>query len=177
MGMPKKSSAFLLFSLFSLLLSTQAFAKKIAAIDGEAIAFLMAANKQEVEVAKDVEKKAHNVDVKSFAEYMIKEHSKNLDETYKVSKDENINPLDTDKIKALKKNGAKEKAHLDTLSGMDLDKAYINAMVDGHKEVLAALVIYGKKVSNKKLKNQIKATIKHVKHHLAKAKEIQAKLK
>ena len=64
---------------------------------GEIVAFLEAVNNHEIRAAKIVVKKAKNPEVRSFAEFMIKEHGQNLKETKKISKNHKIPPFDSPK--------------------------------------------------------------------------------
>lgn len=141
--------------------------------DGEIIAFLESVNKYEVEAAKELLKSFHGDDVRSFAEFMIKEHGANLKEAQKLSREQRIPPVETEMIASLKEKTGNELAFLKPLKGVFLDKAYIDAMVSGHEEVLRQIDSYLKDVNNHEIKMLLEKTKLHVEHHLEMAKAIQ----
>ena len=120
--------------------------------------------------------KAVDKHVKKYAKLMKKEHDKNLKETMKISKKQDITPVDDQKVQDLKAQGQQETAALNPLTKTDFDKAYINDMVKDHEAALALLDGYLKEVANHKLKKHLEATRTHVQHHLDEAKKIQKEL-
>lgn len=93
-----------------------------------------------------------------------------------LSQKQHITPQDTDKVTALKQAGQQEVTDLNTLTGKEFDKAYMDAMVKDHQAALSTLDGFLTQVSNTKLKKFLEATKTHVAHHLDKAKLIQSKL-
>jgi putative membrane protein len=85
----------------------------------------------EVQLGKIAIERAANADVKAFGQMMVKDHSQAGDELKQVASQLKIQPptqLD-----------AKHKELVDKLSkfkGAEFDREYINAMVQGHQEVL-----------------------------------------
>ena len=141
--------------------------------DGEVIAFLDAVNNHEIQAAKIIENRTKNRPVLSFAELMIKEHTKNLKETHKISKDQKIPLRESAKIVSLKDRSEKERHNLRNLHGRELENAYIDAMVKDHEEALKEIDNFLKIVNNSILSKHLVNTRQHVKHHLEKAKEIR----
>ena len=85
----------------------------------------------EVALGKLAQTKATNAQVKSFADMMVTDHGKANDELMAIAKTKNITlptAPDADHQKKLE--------DLSKLSGKDFDKAYVDAMVDGHKKAL-----------------------------------------
>jgi putative membrane protein len=88
----------------------------------------------EVELGRIAAERAVNPDVKKFAQMMIDDHTKANDELTAVASQHSI-PVPTatdDKHTDLRDKLAK-------LQGPDFDREYINAMVDGHNDVLGKL--------------------------------------
>jgi len=99
------------------------FAKK-AAIGGMA----------EVALGKMAEAKSSDAKIKEFGQMMVKDHGKANDELAGIAKTEKlVMPATLDTEHQAKGDSLRK------LSGKDFDKAYIDAMVDGHKKTLALM--------------------------------------
>ncbi|HVE57775.1 MAG TPA: DUF4142 domain-containing protein [Pyrinomonadaceae bacterium] len=82
----------------------------------------------EVELGKLALQKAQNADVKKFAQMMVTDHTKANDELKALAaKKSVVLPTDIGSHKSTVDD-------LSKLSGADFDKAYVDAMVDDHKE-------------------------------------------
>ena len=104
-----------------------------AASDSRAFAMKAAqANMAEVELGKLALQKAMSDDVKKFAQMMVDDHSKALDELKGVAGTKNIT-LPT----AIDAEHKKLSDRLSKLSGAGFDREYMQAMVDGHRKVAA----------------------------------------
>jgi putative membrane protein len=90
------------------------------------------ANMAEVELGKLALQKAMSDDVKKFAQMMVDDHSKALDELKGVAGTKNIT-LPT----AIDAEHKKLSDRLSKLSGVGFDREYMQAMVDGHRKVAA----------------------------------------
>ena len=90
------------------------------------------ANLAEVELGKLALQKAMSDDVKKFAQMMVDDHSKALDELKGVAGTKNIT-LPT----AIDAEHKKLADRLSKLSGAGFDREYMQAMVDGHRKVAA----------------------------------------
>lgn len=110
--------------------------------------------------------------VKNFGAMMVKDHSKANDVLLKLIKDKNITPPSSpDK---------KEQALIDKLSqksGSDFDKAYINAMIEDHKEDINEFTDGTKKLQDPDLKGFAIKTLPVLKNHLEKINAIQDRTK
>lgn len=85
----------------------------------------------EVELGKLALTKATNAQLKEFAKMMVSDHGKANEELMLIAKKKNITlPAAVDEDHQKKMN------ELDKKSGKDFDKAYTEAMVDGHKKTL-----------------------------------------
>ncbi|STX50672.1 Predicted outer membrane protein [Legionella busanensis] len=145
--------------------------------DSQILGILVVLNQNEISAADLVTKKKDvNSSVKKYAKMLAKEHSKNLKETMKLSHSIG-SPIHNDTANNLKQKGQDELNTLNPLTGAALDKAYIDAMVQDHQQ---AIQLFDNdllpSVSNKKLKNQLTETRKHLVKHLEEAQQIQKKL-
>ena len=88
----------------------------------------------EVQLGKMASERAGNADVKAFGQMMVKDHSAANDELKQVASRLNIQPPTQvdQKHKELADKLAK-------LQGAEFDREYMNAMVQGHQEVLGKL--------------------------------------
>lgn len=85
----------------------------------------------EVELGKIALTKATNAQLKDFAKMMVSDHGKANEELMLIAKKKNITlPAGVDEDHQKKMNDLSNK------SGKDFDKAYAEAMVDGHKSTL-----------------------------------------
>jgi putative membrane protein len=102
--------------------------------DKDFVKDIATANIAEVELGRMALDKAVNPDVKKFAQMMVDDHTKANEELTTIASQDNIavpSALD-DKHNDLRDKLAKK-------TGADFDKDYIDAMVDGHKDVMDKL--------------------------------------
>ncbi|AXA93849.1 DUF4142 domain-containing protein [Massilia sp. YMA4] len=136
--------SFLGVPLLAVLMSIgAAHAQSLGKADEKSLKDMAMANMAEVETAKLALQKSQNAEVKTFAQQMIDDHSKGLDEVKAVAQAKNVAlPTELDaKHKAMAKK-------LEGLSGEKFDMAYLqHAGVKSHKE---AKTIVTKAQSNAK---------------------------
>lgn len=148
-----------------------------ALTDAEIADVLKTANQAEIDAAKVAEKKSSNSDVKAFADHMISDHSANLKEEKKTTKEAKIQAQSNDVSTELKKGAQAQLAELKTRTGSEFDKAYIDNQVAMHQQLLTDLnQTYIPAASNPEFKAYLEATKNHVQKHLSKAQEIQGNL-
>jgi len=85
----------------------------------------------EVELGKLAQKNSTNEKIKNFGAMMVTDHGKVNDELMAIAKTKNITlpaTCSADKMK--------EMDELSKKTGKDFDKAYVDAMIDGHKKTL-----------------------------------------
>ncbi|TSD64822.1 DUF4142 domain-containing protein [Inquilinus sp. KBS0705] len=126
----------------------------------------------EVAAGKLASEKATNAQVKDFANMMVMDHTKANEELMAIAKTKNITlptAPDADHQKMLTDLSAK--------SGAEFDKAYVDAMVNGHKKVASMLEDASKKCKDSELMAFATKTLPTVKAHLAKIEAIQAGMK
>jgi putative membrane protein len=156
--------------------STDSTAKApaITVAEGDAKWAVDAANGGMAEVAlgKLAQAKASNAKVKEFADMMVMDHGKANDELMALAKSKNITlPVapSADKQKEMDELGKK--------SGADFDKAYVDAMVDGHKKTVSLFEDGAKNVKDADLKAFIDKTLPTIKTHLQHIEAIKAGMK
>ncbi|QBE63254.1 DUF4142 domain-containing protein [Pseudoduganella lutea] len=113
-----------------------AHAQSLAKADEKALKDMAIANMAEVATAKIALQKSQNAEVKAFAQQMVDDHTKGLDEVKAVAQAKNVKlPDEPDaKHKAMAKK-------LQAMSGEKFDKAYLDmAGVKSHKEAHALVV-------------------------------------
>lgn len=141
--------------------SDAAFATK-AAVGGMA----------EVELGKLALTKTSNARIKEFANMMVNDHGKANAELMAIAKMKNITlPGMVDEEHQKKMNEMQQK------SGADFDKAYTNAMVDGHKSTLSLMNDEAKNGKDTDLKSFAAKTAPVVQTHLDMINDIQKSLK
>ena len=126
----------------------------------------------EVALGKLAQTKATNPQVKSFADMMVTDHSKVNDELAAIAKAKNITlpaAPDADHQKKLD--------DLAKLSGKDFDKAYVDAMVDGHKKTLDLMNMAAKDCKDSELKAFAVKTAPVVQTHLDAINKIHDSMK
>jgi putative membrane protein len=145
--------------------------------DGEILAFLMTVDKNEIAIAKLALSKKTTPAIKKYAQMLKQQHTKNLNKALKVSKKTGIAPVSSAAVIALQKDGVKGLATLSPLQGKDFDKAFIDAMVAGHTDVLKVIDNdLLKNASNPAVKKLVVATRPHIAFHLQQGQMIQKQL-
>ena len=143
--------------------------------DAEILAFVIAVDMNEILAAAEAQKKKVSAPVLDYAKMLHKEHGKNAGDTMKLGQKIGLTPAATTAVDKLSVKGAGELAMLVPLEGDEFSKAYIDAMVKGHTEVLDM-------IDNQLLKNADNAALKkhltdmrgHIVAHLEKAKQLQS---
>ncbi|HEY7285373.1 MAG TPA: DUF4142 domain-containing protein [Vicinamibacterales bacterium] len=120
----------------------------------------------EVELGKLAVKNGGSQDVKSFGQRMVDDHSKAGDELKSIADKKNI-PWPT-------KLDAKDQAlhdKLAALNGQAFDRAYLGAMIPGHKKVASALRTESKSGKDPDVKQWAAKTLPTVEEHLKLAED------
>lgn len=125
------------------------------------------ANLAEVELGKLALQKSMNDEVKKFAQMMIDDHGKALDELKDIAGNKHIT-LATD----LDAEHTKLSDRLSKLSGAAFDRSYMQAMVDGHKKVAADVRKESQSGSDPELKAWAAKVLPTVEAHLKQADTI-----
>ena len=91
-------------------------------------------NMAEIELSKLAQERATNPQVRQFAQTMVEEHTKALNELRQVAQRDNIQVSE-----ALPEDHRELRDKLQGLKGAEFDREYMNAMVDGHEEMRSLL--------------------------------------
>ncbi|KIA96385.1 membrane protein [Pedobacter kyungheensis] len=126
----------------------------------------------EVELGKMALEKSSNAKVKEFATMMVKDHGMANTELMAIAKQKNITlPSTVDE---------EHKQKMDDLSkktGADFDKAYVDAMVNGHKSTLKLMEDESKDGKDADLKSFATKTAPIVQSHLVMINKISDSMK
>ncbi|SDE17482.1 putative membrane protein [Mucilaginibacter pineti] len=126
----------------------------------------------EVAVGELASQKAINAKVKEFAAMMVTDHGKANAELMEIAKKKNITlPTEPDT------DHQKMKADLAAKSASDFDKAYVDAMVDGHKKTISMFEDFVKNGKDADLKAFAEKTLPTIKGHLAEIEAIKKGMK
>ena len=125
------------------------------------------ANMAEVELGKLALQKAKSDDVKKFAQMMVDDHSKALDELKSTAATKKIT-LPT----AIDAEHKKLSDRLSKLSGAGFDREYMQAMVDGHRKVAADVRKESQSGADPDLKAWAAKTLPTVEAHLKQAETV-----
>jgi putative membrane protein len=125
------------------------------------------ANMAEVELGKLAQQKAMSDDVKKFGQMMVDDHSKALDELKAIAGNKNLT-LPT----AIDAEHKKLSDRLSKMSGAEFDRAYMQAMVDGHKKVAADFRKESQSGNDTELKSWAGKTLPTVEAHLKQAESL-----
>jgi putative membrane protein len=141
------------------------------AADKESAEFMVKAadgGKMEVELGKLAQQKAKSQRVKDFGAMMVRDHSKGGDELKSLAVQKNVTMPDS-----LSNDHRKHVTELGKKSGVEFDKAYINMMVDDHKDDIDEFQKASKNATDKDVKAFAEKTLPVLMMHLDSAKAIQ----
>ena len=91
-------------------------------------------NMAEIELSKLAQQRATNPQVRQFAQTMVEEHTKALEELRQVAQRDNLQVNDQ-----LNEEHRELRDRLQGLKGAEFDREYMNAMVDGHENMHSLL--------------------------------------
>jgi putative membrane protein len=141
--------------------------------DGQVVAFLIVLNKDEVAAAKEALKKNVHPDVKKYARSLVNDHSKNLQQTLKLSHKTGQKPVENDEIANQKEKDKADLASIKPLKDKEFQVAFIDLMVKGHEAALNKIDQETPNVANPDLKKHLEATRNAIAKHLDTAKALQ----
>jgi len=126
----------------------------------------------EVELGKMALEKSSNPQVKEFATMMVKDHGMANTELMAIAKQKNITLPST-----VDDEHKKKMEDLSKKTGADFDKAYVSAMVDGHKSTLKLMEDESKNGKDADLKSFATKTAPIVQSHLVMINKINDSMK
>ena len=145
--------------------------------DAEIASIAVTANQIDVEYGKIALKKAQSADAKKFAQTMINDHTAVIDKAVALAKKLGVTPQDNPTTQSLLAGAEKMKAELNSKSGKDFDKAYLDNEVAYHTAVIPTVEnVLIPQTQNAELKELLQSAVPLFQHHLQMAKDARAKL-
>ena len=146
--------------------------------DSDIASIVTNANQGEIDQAQTAISKAGSDDVRAFARMMQTDHSNALTQAQSLWSRTNITASDNDISRGLQNGSSQTVNALNTYSGTDFDRQYINSQVDIHQWLLNTLdntLIAS--AHNRQLRDFLKTQRTAVATHLDRAKQIQNNLR
>jgi len=154
----------------TLVAGTAAFAQQKA--PAEAVAFakkVASANTFEIQSSELAKDRSQSSDVKSFAEQMIKDHTKAGNDFRSAVAEAHISPPPREEPNAKQ---TATLAKLKNAQGAAFDKAYVSAQLAAHKEAVSLFGKYAKSGRTGPLKQFAQSTLPTLEDHLSMAQEL-----
>ena len=142
--------------------------------DPEIASVAVTADQIDIDYAKIAKSKSKNADVLKFAATMAKDHQAVNDQAIALAKKLNVTPMDNPTTQSLLSGAATTKAMLNSKTGADFDKAYIDNEVAYHEAAIA--LVEGTLIpdaTNPELKSLLQTALPIFKQHLEHAKMVQ----
>ncbi len=143
--------------------------------DPEIASIAVTADQIDIDYAKIAKEKSKNADVLKFAATMAKDHQSVNDQAVALAKKLNVTPMDNATTQSLLSGATTTKAMLNSKTGADFDKAYIDNEVAYHEAAIA--LVEGTLIpdaTNAELKSLLQSALPIFKQHLEHAKMVQA---
>nr|WP_322624351.1 DUF4142 domain-containing protein [uncultured Flavobacterium sp.] len=138
--------------------------------DSDYLVKTVAVDQKEIALAKLAQTKSTNPDVKAFAKMMEAAHAKSETEVKALAAKKNIT------VPAALTDKAEDKyADLNEKSGVDFDKAYADAMVDGHEKFISKIEKAAENAKDPDIKMWAANTLPTLREHLEHAKTLKTK--
>lgn len=125
----------------------------------------------EVDAGRLASQKSASEGIKSFGKEMVEDHSKNENELQSLAASQGVNVPTT-----IDAAHASQKTRLETANGADFDSLYIKDQVRDHEKTVALVEQEIRDGQDASVKDFAKKTLPVVSHHLAMAKQLEAKL-
>lgn len=147
------------------------------ASDAEIAAIVKTANDVDVEISKAAQGKSENADVKTFARMMVNDHTASNKDVDALAQKLEMQIQESRATNDLKAMGDSKRDSLESLDGARFDRAYVDAMVGMHQQLLndldATLIPSAR---SEDMKTLLQATRTVVANHLRMAQDLQTKL-
>ena len=146
--------------------------------DPEIASVAVTADQIDIDYANIAKSKSKNADVLKFAATMAKDHQSVNDQAIALAKKLNVTPADNPTTQSLLSGAATTKEMLNSKTGADFDKAYIDNEVAYHKAAIG--LVEGTLIpdaTNPELKSLLQTALPIFKEHLAHAEMVQSNLK
>jgi putative membrane protein len=145
--------------------------------DAEVAHVAVTANTLDIEGGQLAKDKAENAEVKQFAERMITDHTSANNEANALAQRVSLSPADNQTSQQMKADHERAKTELQSKSGAEFDRAYIQHEVTMHQNVLNALdQTLIPNAQNPELKALLQKIRPVIENHLQMAQQIQTRL-
>lgn len=152
-------------------------AKAQAPTDPQIVGIVIGANQIDIDAGKAAVAKAHDPQVREFAQQMIKDHTAVLQSVLDLGAKLHVKPADSDTATSLKKQATETAARLKGLSGAAFDKAYVDNEVGYHQAVIDAVTkVLIPNAQNAELRSALVGAAPLFQGHLEHAQKLQAAL-
>ena len=145
--------------------------------DPHIVGIAMAANQGEIEQGNAAAARATNADVRSFAQMMVTDHTTALSAVRDTSSRAGVAPMENDTTAALQRTSRETITNLNTWSGADFDRAYMQTQIDLHQWLLNQLDRHLIPMTrNRDLRSLLETQRAAVATHLEQARQIRGRL-
>jgi len=144
--------------------------------DADILAQLRTIDETEVRAAAAAQQKNVTGPVLRFAKMMEQDHGRDIEEIARLSDSLGLTLSDTTTVDQLRAHGEETLTKLAPLTGDDFGRAYISAMVNGHREALQLLDDSLKTVQSEDVRQHLSAVRDKVAQHLKEAERLQGSL-
>ncbi len=145
--------------------------------DAEVASVAVTANQIDVNYGEIARKKSKDAEVLKFAETMINDHKAVINQAAALVKKLGVTPKDNKVSQQLLADSKKTSRMLESKSGADFNKAYIDNEVNYHKAVISTVEnLLIPDTENSELKELLQNVVPTLKAHLEHAQMVQAKV-
>jgi len=163
-------------TIFSLLITGSAWSQQAALklSDPEVPSVAVVANQVDIGYAQIAKNKSKDAEVLKFAETMINDHTAVIEKAVALAKKLGVTPRDNEVSKKLLADSKTTKEMLESKSGEDFNKAYVDNEVAYHKAVIGAVEgLLIPESENSELKALLQNVVPALKAHLGHAEMLQ----
>ena len=144
---------------------------KLAEKDRHLFNNMAQADLAELEAGKVAAQKASNPEVKKFAQHMVDEHGKMVEEGKQLAQKKGL-----EAPKAADKKHQDELKALQAKSGAEFDRDYLKHMLDAHNDAKGLVERIAKEGQDPDLKAAAAKAAPHIQEHLAQARKLESSL-
>ena len=139
--------------------------------DSDYLVFAADVNMKEIQMGQLAQQKSTNAEVRSYAEMMINDHNKALEELKKTAEAKNIS-LPT----ALSEDAQEAYDDLNDEKAEDFDKKYVNMMVDGHEKTIKKMEKASEKANDEEIRMWAADMLPTLRTHHSEAERLEDQL-
>lgn len=145
--------------------------------DPHTAGIVAAANQGEIDQGNAAQAKATNADVRAFAQMMVSDHTTALAALRDTATRNEMTPLDNDITAALQRGSRETITNLNTYSGAEFDRMYMQTQIDLHQWLLNQLDrTLIPTTRNRDLRSLLETQRASVAAHLEQARQIRGRL-